>query len=159
MNQHTQSPAQRAEALAQFSDKAILEELLRRVTEREHKAATARAAVILRDYPEALHPRWTVNKLCDLAMRHDLPVTAAFAAWEQLTADAPNVRVSIPAPIPGGFTIGQRVRDTESGALYTVLGAGLLTNHVAIQFDASDADGCKTSELYVTYLEPVNADV
>lgn len=149
MSQHTQS--QLIEALAPFSDYEITSELLRRAEARAHEVDKAKALEILRNMPEALSPKWTVNKLCDLATEHDLSVTAAFSAWEELTAGGSPV----PA-IPGGFTVGQRVRDTESGARHTVLGAGLLTNHVLVRFNPANRDGQETGEFHVSYLEAVN---
>lgn len=153
MIQHTQS--QLVASLSQYTDSQIARELLRRAEEREHLEATAKAVEILREIPEALSPKWTVNKLCELAIAHGLPATAAFAAWEELTAS--DARVS-DSSVPGGFTVGQRVRNIKSGAEYTVAGAGILTNHVSVQFDAPDADGCMKDEFYASFLELVNAD-
>ena len=153
MNQHTQS--QLIEALAPFSDYEITSELLRRAEARAHEVDKAKALEILRNMPEVLSPKWTVNKLCDLAMEHELSVTAAFSAWEEFTASAARVSDS---SVPGGFTVGQRVRNIKSGAEYTVAGAGILTNHVSVQFDAPDADGCMKDEFYASFLELVNAD-
>ena len=152
MNQHTQSHV--AASLAPFSDAELASELLRRSEEREHRKAVARAVEILREIPEALNPKWTVNKLCDLAIAHDLPATAAFAAWESLTASISKDRISN-ATVPGGFTVGQRVRDTESHAVHTVLGAGALTNHVLVRFDTANRDGLATGEFHMSYLEAV----
>ncbi|WP_146956143.1 hypothetical protein [Glutamicibacter soli] len=155
MIQHTQS--QLVASLSQYTDSQIARELLRRAEEREHLEATAKAVEILREIPEALSPKWTVNKLCNLAIAHGLPASAAFAAWEELTASTSDARISN-ATLPGGFTVGQRVRNIKSGAEYTVTGAGILTNHVSVQLDAPDADGCMKDEFYASFLEPVNAD-
>lgn len=156
MIQHTQS--QRADALAGYTDTQILEELLRRFKQREHEQDTAKALEILREIPEALSPKWTINKLCNIALEHGLSASAAFTAWEQLTGATSSKRVSN-AKVPGGFTVGQRVRNIKSGEHYTVAGTGILTNHVSVQFDTPDADGCIKDEFYASYLEPVNTDV
>ncbi|QCY47516.1 hypothetical protein GcLGCM259_1798 [Glutamicibacter creatinolyticus] len=83
MTQHTQP--QLSGELAKYSDIELTTELFRRAEQREHEAAVARATVILRDMPEVLDPKWTVNKLCAVAVEHGLPATATFAAWEKLT--------------------------------------------------------------------------
>lgn len=96
MNQHTQSCV---DTLAQYSDAEIAGELLRRAEARAHEVAVAQAIEILREVPGILSPKWTINKLCDLAVTHDLSATAMFSAWERLSSEA---RISNPTCETGG---------------------------------------------------------
>jgi len=88
MTQHTQP--QLAGELAKYSDIELTTELFRRAEQREHEAAVARATVILRDMPEVLDPKWTVNKLFKLGDENGLPPAAICEAWEKLTAKPVN---------------------------------------------------------------------
>ncbi|WP_431710713.1 hypothetical protein [Glutamicibacter uratoxydans] len=138
MIQHTQS--QRADALADYTDTQILEELLRRFKQREHEQDTAKALEILREIPEALSPKWTINKLCNIALEHGLSASAAFTAWEQLTAPAPSKPVSSTATVvesAHGYSVGDRVAfqfdDQHTG---TVTGA--VENEIRVRWDRNN---------------------